>query len=94
MDNTGTEQTGNQPGFAQSALCFAGNLLIISLGLFAFNISLHVLMFFCLIWTGAHARVLGYDYLQIRQMMSAGIAQALPAIYIFLLIGLVIAAFM
>lgn len=94
MDNTGTEQTGNRPGFAQSALCFSGNLLIISFGLFAFNISLHVLMFFCLIWTGAHARVLGYDYLQIRQMMSAGIAQALPAIYIFLLIGLVIAAFM
>jgi Na+:H+ antiporter, NhaC family len=102
MENTGAEQTGSipefapgpSPSFAQSALCFAGNLLFISLGLFVFQVSLHVLMFFCLIWTGLHARWLGYEYLQIRQMMSAGIAQALPAIYIFLLIGLVIASFM
>lgn len=94
MDNTDAELNLHTPGFAQSALCFSGNLLIISLGLFVFTLSLHSLMFFCLIWTGIHARVLGYHYSEIRSMMSAGISQALPAVYIFLLIGLVIAAFM
>ncbi|MDP2285981.1 MAG: Na+/H+ antiporter NhaC [Pseudohongiella sp.] len=94
MDNTDAVTNHYTPGFAHSALCFFGNLLIIILGLFVFKLSLHSLMFFCLIWTGAHARVLGYHYTEIRSMMSAGITQALPAIYIFLLIGLVIAAFM
>lgn len=94
MENTVVEQNLHIPGFAQSALCFSGNLLIISVGLFGFSLSLHSLMFFCLLWTGAHARILGYRYSDIRAMMSAGITQALPAVYIFLLIGLVIAAFM
>jgi len=94
MENTEPKQNLPIPGFTQSALCFFGNLLIIILGLFVFKLSLHSLMFFCLIWTGSHARILGYQYTEIRSMMSAGINQALPAIYIFLLIGLVIAAFM
>ena len=94
MENTDAGTSHHTPGFAQSALCFFGNLLIIILGLFVFKLSLHSLMFFCLIWTGTHARILGYQYTDIRNMMSAGITQALPAIYIFLLIGLVIAAFM
>lgn len=94
MENTDAGTSHHTPGFAQSALCFFGNLLIIILGLFVFKLSLHSLMFFCLIWTGTHARILGYQYTDIRSMMTAGITQALPAIYIFLLIGLVIAAFM
>ncbi|MBU2099462.1 MAG: Na+/H+ antiporter NhaC, partial [Gammaproteobacteria bacterium] len=84
MENTDTEQNLHTPGFAQSALCFFGNLLIISVGLFVFKLSLHSLMFFCLIWTGIHARILGYHYSEIRSMMSTGITQALPAVYIFL----------
>ena len=94
MENTDAELNLHTPGFAQSALCFFGNLLIIIVGMFVLKVSLHSLMFLCLIWTGAHARVLGYHYTDIRAMMSAGITQALPAVYIFLLIGLVIASFM
>lgn len=82
------------PHFLHSLICFAGNLLVIALGLFAFQISLHSLMFLCLLWTGIHVRLLGYDYPTIRQMMVEGISQALPAIFIFMLIGLLIAAFM
>lgn len=82
------------PRFLHSLICFTGNLLVISLGLFVFDISLHSLMFLCLIWTGINARLLGHNYPAIREMMSAGISQALPAIYIFMLIGLLIAAFM
>ena len=39
-------------------------------------------------------RLLGYTFLDIRHMMDKGITSALPAIYIFLLIGMVIASFM
>ncbi|HDZ08875.1 MAG TPA: Na+/H+ antiporter NhaC [Pseudohongiella sp.] len=86
--------TAKRPSAAHGALCFAGNLAIIALGLFALGISLHILLFACLIWTGLNSRLLGHDFVAIRDMMNDGISRALPAIYIFLLIGLVIAAFM
>lgn len=82
------------PTLLQATLCFGGNFLMISSGLFIFAISLHIVMFFCLIWTALHAWWLGYDFAAIRGMMSTGISNALPAIYIFILIGMVIAAFM
>lgn len=92
-----TDQTAleaNKPGSAHAAVCFSVNLLIIASGLFVLDISLHILLFICLLWTAGNARMLGHDFLAIRHMMNTGITQALPAIYIFLLIGLVIAAFM
>ena len=78
---------------AQAALCFAGVVAIISIGLFIYDISLQVLMFFCLLYAGSFARYLGYDYEQLRGFMADAIGRALPAIYIFILIGMVIAAF-
>lgn len=82
------------PSFWQAVICFAGILLLIAVGLFAFQISLHALVFLALIWTGLHAHSLGYSFTAIRGMMDEGIARALPAIYIFMLIGMVIASFM
>lgn len=75
-------------------LCFIGVITIIATGLFLLGIGLHSLMFLCLIWVGLHARYLGYDYVSIRGLMSDAISRALPAIYIFILIGMVIASFM
>jgi Na+:H+ antiporter, NhaC family len=82
------------PGQGHAAICFVVNLLIIATGLFILDVSLHILLFICLLWTASNARLLGHDFLAIRHMMNTGITHALPAIYIFLLIGLVIAAFM
>lgn len=82
------------PSVFHSSVCFATVILIIATGLFWLGIDLHVLMFICLIWTGANAYMLGCSYLEIRQFMSEAIARALPAIYIFILIGMVIASFM
>lgn len=86
--------TPRTPTLLQAILCFGGNFLMISSGLFVFAISLHIVMFFCIIWTALHAWWLGYDFAAIRGMMNTGISNALPAIYIFILIGMVIAAFM
>ncbi|SEG09794.1 Na+/H+ antiporter NhaC [Nitrosomonas ureae] len=82
------------PSFFHAVFCFAGVLLLISLGLFVWQASLHALIFLALIWVSIQARGLGYSFVAIRHMMDAGVTKALPAIYIFLLIGMVIASFM
>lgn len=82
------------PSFRQAAICFTGTVLLIGLGLFVFQISLHALIFLTLVWAGLHAHALGHSFTTIRSMMDQGIIKALPAIYIFMLIGMVIASFM
>lgn len=86
--------TGHLPSLAQALLCFTGIITAIAGGLFGLGISLHALMFLCLVWTSLHAFSLGYRYLELRAMMGGAISRALPAIYIFILIGMVIASFM
>ena len=82
------------PSFAQSLLCFSAVVAVIAIGLFTMNIDLHVLVFVCLIWVGANIRYLGLPYSEIRILMGQAIHRALPAIYIFMLIGMVISSFM
>ncbi|MFT4655030.1 MAG: NhaC family Na+:H+ antiporter [Kangiellaceae bacterium] len=82
------------PKFLQSLVCFSVIIITIAGGLFGLGISLHTLMFICLLWAGLHAYSLGYGYLQIRELMSSALTRAMPAIYIFILIGMVISSFM
>lgn len=82
------------PGFAHALIAFLGVLLILGFGLFWLGVSIHTLLVLCLVWALACARWLGISYSEARAFMSAGISEALPAIYIFLLIGMVIASFM
>lgn len=87
-------QSIQRPSFTQSLLCFGVIVALIAGGLFGLGISLHVLLFLCLLWTGINAFSLGYKYLQIRDLMTSALTRAMPAIYIFILIGMVIASFM
>ena len=82
------------PSFIHAMTCFLGVFAMISLGLFVFEASLHAIMFLTLIWGVIQATWLGHSFIAIRQMMNQGIHKALPAIYIFLLIGMVIASYM
>ncbi len=82
------------PSFFHALACFSIVVLMISTGLFAFAISLHSILFVCLCWVTLNASLLGYRYGDIQTMMSDAITRALPAIYIFILIGMVIASFM
>ncbi|MCB1948999.1 MAG: Na+/H+ antiporter NhaC [Burkholderiales bacterium] len=82
------------PSLAHAIICFLGVFLMISLGLFVFEASLHAIIFLALIWATMQAALLGHSFLVIRQMMNHGIYKALPALYIFLLIGMVIASYM
>ena len=83
-----------RPSPCHAILCFTVIVLIIGVGLFRYAIDLHVLMFFCLLWTGANARFLGVRFPALHEQVAAAIGQALPAIYIFILIGMVMASFM
>lgn len=87
------DQNVRKPTAWQGALCFAGIIVLIATGLFGLGVSLHSIMFFCLLWAAVNAGWLGYDFPAIRHLMSDAISRALPAIYIFLLIGMVIASF-
>ncbi len=93
MASTQSKQV-RQSSLLQSLVCFLGVIAIIAVGLFVLGVDLHSLMFLCLLWAGLHARFLGFSYPAIRALMAESIARALPAIYIFILIGMVIASFM
>jgi len=80
--------------FVHALLVFAGLFVLIAVGMFKLDHLLHVVLFAGVIWVALNAAFLGFRYLTIREMMSSAISRALPAIYIFLLIGLVIAALM
>lgn len=82
------------PSFLQSLICFSVIIITIAGGLFGLGISLHTLMFLCLLWVGLNAYYLGYGYLHIRELMNNALVRAMPAIYIFILIGMVISSFM
>lgn len=86
--------TKELPNVWHAIVCFSGVFLLISLGLFIYQANLHALIFLALIWTIIHACRLGYSFIEIRKMMDEGITKALPAIYIFLLIGMVVSSFM
>ncbi len=82
------------PSLFHSILCFGIVVLMISTGLFLLEISLHSIIFYCLVWVTLNASLLGYSYPDIQAMMGKAITRALPAIFIFFLIGMVIASYM
>jgi len=80
--------------FAHALLVFLGLFGLIATGMFVLGQMLHMALFVSVIWVASNAWLLGFKYETIRAMMSGAINRALPAFYIFLLIGLVIAALM
>ena len=82
-----------QPGFLHALLTFGLIVTTIGIGLFIVQTSLHSLMLLCLFIAGVSARCLGADYYSIKSAMNDGIYGAMSALYIFILIGVIIAAF-
>ncbi|WP_029057923.1 Na+/H+ antiporter NhaC [Stappia stellulata] len=87
-------RTDKDPSFAQSAITFGAIVVVIGTGLFGFGASLHSLMLICLTIAATSAWFLNKDgFGRIRDAMNSGISGAFGAIYIFILIGVLIAAF-
>jgi len=81
-----------EPRFLQSLICFGGVIVIVIAGLLWLGISLHSLLLIALVWVAAHAALLGFQFQQIKSAMISGIEKGLGAIFIFFLIGVLIAA--
>ena len=81
-----------EPGFLQSAVCFGGVIVIVIAGLLWLEISLHSLLLIALVWVAVHSAFLGFNFHAIKTAMMGGIQKGLGAIFIFFLIGVLIAA--
>jgi NhaC family Na+:H+ antiporter len=81
-----------KPGFTASLVCCLGVLAIIIASIFVLKIELHLALIVALVWAAANAAYLGYRFRDTKTLMNDGIATAISAIYIFMLIGIVIAA--
>lgn len=88
-----SEANPASPSLTHSIICFLGVIAFIAGGLLALEISLHSVLFLSVVWTAAHASWLGHGNLTLRGFMFDAITRSLPAIAIFLLIGMVIASF-
>jgi NhaC family Na+:H+ antiporter len=82
-----------EPGFLQSVICFGGVIVIVITGLLWLEVSLHSLLLIAIVWVAVHSATLGFSFLAIKTAMISGIQKGLGAIFIFFLIGVLIAAF-
>jgi NhaC family Na+:H+ antiporter len=82
-----------EPGFLQSVICFGGVIVIVIAGLLWLEISLHSLLLIAIVWVAVHSTTLGFSFQAIKTAMISGIQKGLGAIFIFFLIGVLIAAF-
>ena len=85
-------QDSQTPTFLQSLVCFGGVILIVIAGLLRFGVSLHSLLVIALIWVAGHSYWLGLSYQKIKSSMISGIEKGLGAIFIFFLIGILVAS--
>jgi len=82
----------SDPELGASLICGAGVLIIIMASVFALGIELHLALTLALIWSAFNAAVQGYRFRDTKALMNDGVTTAIGAIYIFMLIGIVIAA--
>ncbi|MDP0562673.1 MAG: Na+/H+ antiporter NhaC [Candidatus Endonucleobacter sp. (ex Gigantidas childressi)] len=82
-----------KPPFTQALCTLITIITVIGTGLFFLKINLHVLLLISILIAASSAGLLGYKFRDIRLAMNEGICSALSAIYIFILIGVLIATF-
>jgi len=85
-------ENSKEPSILQSALCFGGVITIVIAGMLWLGINLHSLLVLAVVWVAIHSYWLGFDFQEIKLAMIAGIQKGLGAIFIFFLIGILIAA--
>jgi NhaC family Na+:H+ antiporter len=81
------------PSLSHAVVCLLGLFLWIAFGLFILDAGLHGVLMLGLVWVASNALVLAPSYHQIREAMRLGASRAMPAMFIFLLIGIVIVTF-
>ncbi|MDP0588787.1 MAG: Na+/H+ antiporter NhaC [Candidatus Endonucleobacter bathymodioli] len=80
------------PTFMQSLCTMVAIIIVIGAGFFFLKLNFHVLLLISILIGASSAWLLGYKFYDIRLAMNGGVCGALSAIYIFILIGVLIAA--
>ena len=81
-----------EPSFLHSLICFGGVIVIVISGMLWLGISLHSLLVIAVVWVAGHSSWVGFSYKKIKSAMISGIEKGLGAIFIFFLIGILVAA--
>ncbi len=81
------------PHFFHAIICFLGVLLFVFYGVFYLKTCVHSIMLFCIVWVSVNAYFAGNKYDSIKVGMHSSIKRAVPVFSIFILIGVIIAAF-
>lgn len=82
-----------QPTVLHAIITLGGLALWISFGLFVLKAGLHGVLLMGVVWVVVNCLPLGASLSDIRQAMRLGMDRAMPAMFIFLMIGVVIATF-
>lgn len=83
----------NVPSVGHALVCFVGLLVWVCYGVLVLEAGLHGILLLGLTWVAVNVLVLGCQYASMREAMLAGMTRAMPALFIFILIGIVIASF-
>jgi len=81
------------PSLTHACICLLGLFSWIAFGLFILEAALHGVLMLGLVWVAANALILAPNYSQIRAAMLSGASRSMPAMFVFLLIGIVIVTF-
>lgn len=81
------------PTVIHAAITLGGLALWISIGLFILKAGLHGVLLLGVVWVVLNCLPLGASLVTIREAMRIGMDRAMPALFIFLMIGVVIATF-
>ena len=85
-------EDSQEPSFFHSLVCFGGVIVTVITGMLWLSISLHSLLVVALVWVAGHSSLLGFGYQKIKSAMISGIEKGLGAIFIFFLIGILVAS--
>ena len=85
-------EDSQDPSFLHSLICFGGVIVTVISGMLWLGISLHSLLVIAVVWVAGHSSWLGFSYQKIKSSMISGIEKGLGAIFIFFLIGILVAA--
>ena len=85
-------EESQEPSFLHSLICFGGVIVTVISGMLWLGINLHSLLVIALVWVAGHSSRLGFSFQKIKSAMISGIEKGLGAIFIFFLIGILVAS--
>lgn len=86
------KEESQEPSFLHSLISFGGVIVIVIAGMLWLGINLHSLLVIALVWVAVNSALIGFSFEQIKVAMIEGIQKGLGAIFIFFLIGILVAA--